>query len=154
MLPFAEHFHESKPSPRRDLEDEKKKEKRFSFFIVKVSGSFMSSGDSSRSAFLDVSSGSDGDEYVGSSWVSVALVSARPELTRKLVNGMLQRVVNDAWSLRPGQFEVVAALWRGSDVVCTFPTSAGKTLIMMLGPLLDSHFCMESIWVTRGRGCG
>jgi hypothetical protein len=108
VLPFAEHFHESKHSPRRDPEDEKKKEKRFSFFIVKVSGSFMSSGDSSRSAFLDVSSGSDGDEYVGRS-----LVSARRELTRKLVNGMLQRVVNDAWSLRPGQFEVVAALWRG-----------------------------------------
>jgi hypothetical protein len=60
VLPFAEHFHEWKSSPRRDLEDEKKKEKR-SFFIVKVSGSFMSSGDSSRSAFLDVSSGSDGD---------------------------------------------------------------------------------------------
>jgi hypothetical protein len=39
-----------------------------------------------------------------------ALVSARRELKRKLVNGMLQRVVNDAWSLRPGQFEVVAAL--------------------------------------------
>lgn len=68
MLPFAEYFHESKSSPRRDPEDEKKKEKRFSFFILKVSGSFMSSGDSSRSAFLDVSSGSGGEEYVGSSW--------------------------------------------------------------------------------------
>jgi hypothetical protein len=118
VLPFAEHFHESKPSPRGDPEDEKKERKRFSFFIVKVLGSFMSSGDSSRSAFLDVSSGRDGDEYVGSSW-------ARPELTRKLVNGMLQLVAN-AWSLRHGQFEMVAALWRGSDVVCTFPTSAGK----------------------------
>lgn len=107
----------------------------------------MSSDSSSGGFSLDGSRGSDGDEFVASKWTPCNSATPRPELTRELVDEVLRRYVNDAWSLRAGQFEVVAALWRGSDVVCTFPTSAGKTLIMMLGPLLDSHYLTASVWV-------
>ena len=73
--------------------------------------------------------------------------SQRAALTRETVDATIQRYVNPNWSARSGQYEVVQALWRGEDVVCTFPTSAGKTLIMMLPALLSCHLGVGGVWV-------
>ncbi len=89
----------------------------------------------------------DADAFVSTAWAPFNASSPRPLLSLELVNSVIKQYIDSNWTARAGQFEVVGALWDGSDVVCSFPTSAGKTLIMMLGPLLDCHFRAPSVWV-------
>ncbi len=107
----------------------------------------MMAADLSDSGSFDPEAGSDCDEYrLPQSHLSVSVGFQAP-LDLDTVNGVIRNRVNRQWSARNGQFEVFEALWRGQDVVCTFPTSSGKTLIMMLGPLLDHHFASAGVWI-------
>ncbi len=107
----------------------------------------MSRGGSRGSA-----SASEGDDSDRSGFVLPPLPHAvtfeqRAALTRATVGEVISRYVNPAWTVRAGQFEVASALWQQQDVVCSFPTSAGKTLIMMLGALLDYHHNSLGVWI-------
>ncbi len=88
-----------------------------------------------------------GDDYVGPVERTFVVPSERPELSRATVQTVISAYTDPLWVLRDGQFEVAAALWVGKHVVCSFPTSAGKTLIMMLGPLLDFYYSYYGIWI-------
>ncbi len=90
---------------------------------------------------------SSGGDYVACEWDSSLSSSPPVALTRESLSHVIRSYINDAWSLLSGQYEVASALWRRQDVVCCFPTSAGKTLIMMLGPLLDYHHKVSGVWI-------
>ncbi len=107
----------------------------------------MRRGESHGSVSASEGDDSDGSDFVQPPETRTVTSDQRAALTRATVEEVICRYVNAGWTLRAGQFEVASALWQQHDVVCTFPTSAGKTLIMMLGALLDCHHNSLGVWI-------
>jgi hypothetical protein len=131
----------------RDLGTQKKKEKGVVFVWSRRQRLFLVAA---RPQMEESWSGGDGNEdgdFEGPRAPVLLSADERAALSRETVNEVIQRYLHADWSARAGQYEVAKALWSGQDVVCTFPTSAGKTLIMMLPALLACHYGAAGTWV-------
>lgn len=58
----------------------------------------------------------DADAFVLTAWAPFDVSSPRPLLSLELVNSVIKQYIDPNWTARAGQFEVVSALWGGSDV--------------------------------------
>ncbi len=104
-------------------------------------------GVSDGSVSASEGDGSDGSDFVAPLLPRAVTHKQRAALTPATVEEVVRSYVNGNWTLRAGQYEVASALWQQQDIVCSFPTSAGKTLIMMLGALLDYHHKSLGVWI-------